>query len=43
MSHIFISYSHGDGDYARSLRDAMESKGFSVWIDERIESGRERR
>ncbi len=34
MSHIFISYSKSNIDFARYLRALLEAEGFSVWIDE---------
>lgn len=34
MSHIFISYSKQDIDFARYLRALLEAEGFAVWIDE---------
>jgi Tol biopolymer transport system component len=37
--YVFISYSHLDGDYAHRLAKALEQKGHSVWIDERIDFG----
>jgi hypothetical protein len=37
--HIFISYSHGDGDYAHRLKAALKGRGFTVWIDDRIDYG----
>ena len=39
MSHIFISYSHKDSDYARRLADTLREEGFDVWIDARIDYG----
>lgn len=39
MSHIFISYSHKDTDYAHKLADALQNKGINVWIDERLDYG----
>jgi len=39
MAHIFISYSHKDSDYAHRLAEELEQKGFSVWIDDRIDYG----
>jgi hypothetical protein len=39
MSHIFISYSHKDMDYAYKLADALQTKGFDVWIDARLDYG----
>src|SRR5690349_10003699 len=37
MSHIFISYSKQNKDYARKLADHLVSQGFNVWIDDEIE------
>lgn len=34
MSHIFISYSREDSEFARYLRAQLESHGFRVWMDE---------
>ncbi len=34
MSHIFISYSREDSEFARYLRAQLESNGFRVWMDE---------
>jgi hypothetical protein len=36
---IFISYSHSrqDSAYAHKLADALERRGFEVWIDDRID------
>jgi len=39
MSHIFISYSHQDSDYAHKLAAALEQHGFEGWIDDRIDYG----
>ena len=39
MNHIFISYSHKDTNYAYKLADALQSKGFDVWIDARLDYG----
>jgi|GEM_PF-3166322 len=39
MSHIFISYSHKDMDYAYKLADTLQAKGFDVWIDARLDYG----
>jgi formylglycine-generating enzyme required for sulfatase activity len=39
MAHIFISYSHKDSGYAHRLAKELEQKGFSVWIDDRIDYG----
>jgi hypothetical protein len=37
--HIFISYSHSrqDSAYAHKLVDALERRGFEVWIDAQID------
>jgi formylglycine-generating enzyme required for sulfatase activity len=34
MSHIFISYSKIDIDFARALRARLIAAGFAVWMDE---------
>jgi len=39
MSHIFISYSHQDSEYAHRLAKALEAASFDVWIDGRIDFG----
>jgi hypothetical protein len=36
MSHIFISYSKKDKDYARKLVNKLRDEGFDVWIDDRL-------
>ena len=41
MSHIFISYSKKNKDYARKLADHLIASGFDVWIDDRIDYGSE--
>lgn len=33
MSHIFISYSKKNKDYAYALEDFLRQQGFNVWID----------
>jgi len=33
MSHIFISYSTKNSDYAYKLADKLRNEGFDVWID----------
>lgn len=33
MSHIFISYSKKNSDYAYALADFLQEQGFNVWID----------
>lgn len=32
--HVFISYSHVNGDFAEILRTRLEGGGFNVWTDE---------
>lgn len=39
MAHIFISYSHKDTDYAHALAENLQSMGFDVWIDHRLDYG----
>jgi hypothetical protein len=39
MGHIFISYSHKDSEYAHALADRLQSMGFAVWIDARLDYG----
>lgn len=40
MSHIFVSYSSNDSDYAKKLHDHLFSEGFEVWLDrERLKPG----
>ncbi len=39
MSHVFISYSHKDMDYAYKLAKTLQAKGLDVWIDARIDYG----
>ena len=39
MSHIFISYSRKDKAYVSSLIQALESRSFPVWLDDRIDYG----
>jgi hypothetical protein len=39
MSYIFISYSHDDHDYAKKYAAELERRGFSTWIDKRIDYG----
>ena len=39
MSHIFISYSHKDSEYAHRLAGSLEARGIEPWIDERIDYG----
>lgn len=40
MSDIFISYASEDRNRAQSLAQALERKGWSVWWDQRIPTGR---
>ena len=39
MGHIFISYSRKDNEYAHALAENLQSRGFPVWIDNRIDYG----
>jgi hypothetical protein len=39
MAHIFVSYSHKDTDYAHGLAENLQSMGFEVWIDARLDYG----
>ncbi len=39
MGHIFVSYSHKNTAYAYHLAEALQKKGFEVWIDERLDYG----
>lgn len=39
MKKIFVSYSRADKEYANRLADELTARGFSVWIDKRIEHG----
>lgn len=39
MGHIFISYSHKDTEYVHALADRLQSMGFPVWIDSRLDYG----
>src|SRR5215469_6030841 len=32
--HVFISYSHANGDFAEILRTRLEGSGLKVWTDE---------
>ena len=41
MGYIFISYSHKDKEYIHRLQDALQTEGFEVWIDDRIDYGDE--
>lgn len=35
MSHVFISYSHKDQEYAVQLAQTLEMEGYHAWIDNR--------
>jgi HEAT repeat protein len=39
MSHVFICYHHGDGDFAEILRSKIEAAGFATWMDDRLRVG----
>ena len=40
MHHIFISYHHGDGDFAEVLINRIEKAGFETWVDnDRLHAG----
>lgn len=39
MSHVFISYSKKNREYARAIADKLLDEGFNVWIDDRIDYG----
>jgi hypothetical protein len=39
MGHIFISYNHKDKEYAHKLTDDLQQRGFTVWIDARLDYG----
>jgi formylglycine-generating enzyme required for sulfatase activity len=39
MGHIFISYSHTDAKYVMQLAKKLQSEGFGVWVDERLDYG----
>lgn len=39
MSHIFVSYCHEDKNYVERLTKTLQSKGFDVWYDKRIQIG----
>src|SRR5262245_49080866 len=40
MSHVFISYSHEDQEYAHKLAEYLEEHKFVVWIDKHIGYGK---
>jgi len=33
VPRVFVSYSHGDGDFVQPLADRLRLKGLQVWID----------
>ncbi len=33
MGYIYISYSRNDGDTARKLQEALQTRGYTLWID----------
>jgi hypothetical protein len=37
--HVFISYAREDQAYTRELADHLRERGFSVWMDDRIDFG----
>jgi DNA-binding response OmpR family regulator len=37
--HVFVSYSHRDGDFTHKLAEEMERHQIPVWIDDRIDYG----
>lgn len=39
MTHIFISYSHNDDDFATELESRLEAKGIDAWTDHDLEVG----
>ena len=39
MAYVFISYSKKNRDYARRLANHLQTTGFDVWIDDRIDFG----
>jgi hypothetical protein len=41
MGYIFISYSHNDMNYVHQLQALLQSEGFEVWVDDRIDYGDE--
>jgi hypothetical protein len=41
MSHVFISHSHTDSDFAEVLQLRLEYAGFTVWTDRDIAGGQD--
>ena len=41
MSHVFISYSHEDDDFASQLELELESREIDAWTDHDLEAGDE--
>ena len=41
MAYVFISYSHKDKAYARKLANDLTRRGVDVWIDDRIDYGKQ--
>ncbi len=39
MSHVFISYSRKDADFAETLREHVKAAGFEVWMDSILPAG----
>ena len=39
MSHVFISYSRKDADFADMLREQVKDAGFDVWMDSILPAG----
>ncbi len=37
--HVFLSYSHKDGEVMQRVRDSLRTAGLGVWTDEGIEPG----
>ena len=33
MGHLFISYARDDAAFAARLREGIETRGFSAWMD----------
>lgn len=41
MAYVFISYSHKDKSYARKLANELTRHDVNVWIDDRIDYGKQ--